>query len=328
MRILGILVGIIIAGLLSAVLYIGPEIFSILPPKELSRSPIVREVPDGISPSGKTSPPTKSVEKAVTEAKSVAEGALNKLTEKAVEIVREISLAPPLVRPDGGDRGDLSVEGIYVWTNVKRHLTGVPRSFLRSESLNEIARRRALDMFTKQYFEHTSPEGRGASEVAAEVGYEFVAIGENIALGNFENDEDLVTAWMNSPGHRANILSPKFVELGVAVEAGTFKGQSTWIGVQIFGKPLSLCRLPDERSKTDIERNRNQIHVYDAKLKGLNAELESLRARDPVPAEEYNQKVAEYNVLVNQINPLNIETKRLVDFYNEGVQVFNLCVTN
>jgi uncharacterized protein YkwD len=93
-------------------------------------------------------------------------------------------------------------------------------------------------MFENQYFAHESPTGEKVSDLAKKFGYDFLLIGENLAMGNFSSDEDLVLAWMESPGHRENILNEKYQEIGVAVKKGIFEGKEVWIAVQHFGLPF------------------------------------------------------------------------------------------
>jgi uncharacterized protein YkwD len=52
--------------------------------------------------------------------------------------------------------------------------------------------------------------------LAKKVNYEYVVVGENLAEGDFTSDADLVKGWMDSPGHRANILNTKYEEIGIA----------------------------------------------------------------------------------------------------------------
>src|SRR6185369_15716694 len=107
--------------------------------------------------------------------------------------------------------------------------------------LDKAAKKKLDDMFAQQYFEHINPQGKGPSDLAKSVGYDYIAIGENLALGNFKNDAELVQAWMDSPGHRANILNKQYTEIGVAVGQGTYEGKKTWLAVQEFGRPTSSC---------------------------------------------------------------------------------------
>jgi len=120
------------------------------------------------------------------------------------------------------------------------------------------------DIFEKQYFAHISPEGLGPSDLAEKSGYEYIMIAENLALGNFKDDNTLVNAWMDSPGHRANILNNRYTEIGVAVGKGFFSESNennkeeiateVWIAVQEFGLPLSSCPKPEESLLNTIER--------------------------------------------------------------------------
>jgi len=94
--------------------------------------------------------------------------------------------------------------------------------------LDVIASERADDMIQKQYFSHYSPSGEGATDVAQRAGYPYKHLGENIAMGSFQTDDKIVTAWMQSPGHRQNILSEGCSEIGVAVKRGRMKGEEVW----------------------------------------------------------------------------------------------------
>ena len=88
-------------------------------------------------------------------------------------------------------------------------------------------------MFAKQYFAHVAPDGGKAELLAADFGYEYIIIGENIAMGQ-RTPQEVMTAWMNSPGHRGNILSTAFTEIGVGV-AKSKSGSYYW--TQMFIRP-------------------------------------------------------------------------------------------
>lgn len=98
------------------------------------------------------------------------------------------------------------------------------------------AQAKANDMAAKSYFAHTAPTGETPWHWFKEVGYDFTYAGENLAV-YFSDSADVERAWMNSPGHRANILSPYFTEIGVATAEGTYQGQATTFVVQEFGAP-------------------------------------------------------------------------------------------
>ena len=121
-----------------------------------------------------------------------------------------------------------TAEGCDVITlvNDRRAQAGV-RALRFDPALARAAQAHAEDMLARNYFDHVSPDGRRFSDRAAAAGYQGFATGENIAQGQ-RSAVEVMNAWMNSSGHRRNILSSDSNEIGVGV-AGR-----TW--VQVFGK--------------------------------------------------------------------------------------------
>ncbi|HYC34592.1 MAG TPA: CAP domain-containing protein, partial [Candidatus Paceibacterota bacterium] len=150
------------------------------------------------------------------------------------------NLPDPLISKKAAVSGNLTVSVIVTETNNQRKANGLSELGV-NELLTRAAQMKLDDMFKNQYFEHESPDGKGPGEVAEAAGYRFLTVGENLALGSFADEKDLVQAWMDSPGHRANILGTQFTEIGIAAKKGMFKGEEVWIAVQEFGKPLSAC---------------------------------------------------------------------------------------
>jgi len=101
--------------------------------------------------------------------------------------------------------------------------------------LLEAAQAKADDIINDQYFSHSSPEGKKFSSWVKETGYEYIRVGENLAI-HFTDNVNLVHAWMESPEHRRNILNPYYEDTGIAVSYGTWKGKDTYVVVQIFGQ--------------------------------------------------------------------------------------------
>ncbi|WP_052088353.1 CAP domain-containing protein [Paenibacillus wynnii] len=85
------------------------------------------------------------------------------------------------------------------------------------DSLNKLAATKATDMRTNQYFSHTSPTYGSPFEMMGTFGITYRAAGENIAMGQ-KTPQEVMTAWMNSPGHRKNILSVDFNYIGVGFD--------------------------------------------------------------------------------------------------------------
>ncbi len=240
-------------------------------------------------------------------------------------IKREISNSGKLIFSEENHNSFLTVEGVFNYTNIRRQENGLS-PFSSDTDLNQIARLRLDDMFANQYFEHVSPLGKSASSEAEVVWYEYISIGENIALGNFKDDETLVTAWMNSPGHRANIVSEKFTELGVAVKRGMYEGRETWIAVQIFARPLSECPSIDSNLKIQIENTNRSIEENERELSIRKTELDRMERERGQNRAEYEKAVGEYNKLVEETNILIDKVKSLVFTYNIQVRAFNTCI--
>ena len=109
-----------------------------------------------------------------------------------------------------------------------------------SPLLTAAAQEKADDMAAAGYFAHTSPTGVTPWHWFDQVGYKYTYAGENLAV-NFSDSQDVETAWMNSPDHRANILNPHYTEIGIATAQGTYNGSPTVYVVQLFGRPAPVA---------------------------------------------------------------------------------------
>ncbi|MGG0736476.1 CAP domain-containing protein [Niallia taxi] len=102
-------------------------------------------------------------------------------------------------------------------TNAERAKNGLPALTLDT-NLSKVARAKSEDMSKNNYFDHTSPTYGSPFAMMKQFGISYKAAGENIAKGQ-TTPEQVVKAWMNSEGHRANILSDKFTHIGVGYVA-------------------------------------------------------------------------------------------------------------
>ena len=134
-----------------------------------------------------------------------------------------------------GYAANITPERVIELTNQKRAELGLA-PLTTNPLLNEVAQRKAADMFAFNYWAHTSPSGRDPWSFFKEVGYKYIYAGENLAR-DFMNSEGVVEAWMNSPTHKDNIVNPNYKEIGVAVVNGTLNGVETTLVVQVFGTP-------------------------------------------------------------------------------------------
>ena len=118
--------------------------------------------------------------------------------------------------------------------NAQRRKAGAPALKLNPD-LQQAAQAHAQDMLARSFFAHKSPSGTTVRERSRKAGYEWRTIGENIAEGQ-TSVQEVVTTWMDSPGHRRNILNADFRELGVGLVIGKGRnGEYRVIWVQNFG---------------------------------------------------------------------------------------------
>ncbi len=99
--------------------------------------------------------------------------------------------------------------------------------------LSRVARYKSQDMINKNYFSHTSPTYGSPFNMMEQFGLKFSAAAENIAYGQ-RTAQEVVTAWMNSAGHRANILSASYSQTGVGAAK---KADGTLYWTQMFIRP-------------------------------------------------------------------------------------------
>ncbi|MFQ4137054.1 CAP domain-containing protein [Nodosilinea sp. PGN35] len=115
--------------------------------------------------------------------------------------------------------------------NVERQRVNAPPLVL-NEQLTAAAQRHAQDMATSRRMSHTGSDGSTMRSRIDATQYSWSTIGENVAMGQ-PTAAAVMNAWMNSPGHRQNILNPAFRELGVGHATGG--NRPYW--VQVFARP-------------------------------------------------------------------------------------------
>lgn len=114
---------------------------------------------------------------------------------------------------------------VVTLVNQQRAKYGL-QSLTQNWQLSRVARYKSQDMVKLNYFGHTSPTYGSPFTMMQNFGIRFTAAGENIAMGQ-RSAQEVMNAWMNSPGHRANILSPAYNQIGVGV-AKTSSGVYYW----------------------------------------------------------------------------------------------------
>lgn len=238
----------------------------------------------------------------------------------------------PLIVPDkyaSSEVGALDAQRIIHYTNEERIKEGI-RPLLENSLLDQAALAKVNHMFDEQYFEHVAPiSGLDVVHWVGTVGYSYIVVGENLAMGGFKSEEEMVDAWMNSPGHRENILKTSYQEIGVAVGKGRFGDREVWMGVQVFGTPTSACPTINAELLVTIEANQASVDAIEKTLNVLSGTIQN--AAQPETQEEYEVYVAlvgEYNSLVARHDALVATLTENVTLYNAQVQAYNSCVTS
>jgi uncharacterized YkwD family protein len=117
---------------------------------------------------------------------------------------------------------------VFELVNQERQKQGLKPLQLDTK-LSDVAREKSKDMMNKNYFSHTSPTYGSPFDMMKQFGIEYRTAGENIAKGQ-QTPEEVMNGWMNSDGHRKNILNPNFTHIGV----GYVKGNGSTYWTQMF----------------------------------------------------------------------------------------------
>lgn len=251
----------------------------------------------------------------LSQIESGDEGNISSSTTKQV-------YAPPPLKSNENNVGSLTKSGTIRETNIRRGQNDLPK-LIENEKLDQSAMLKAKDILNKQYFEHVSPQGTGPSDLADKVGYDYIVIGENLALGGFEDDAALMNAWMSSAGHRENILNSGFREIGVATIKGKYEDKTVWVAVQEFGTPGSACPSIDPNLKKTLDENQKTISEMKNEIDSQKENLKSIQKGDH---STYLDAVKTYNDLASRYNDLVGETKATAKKLNSQIENYNSCL--
>lgn len=162
-------------------------------------------------------PPKPSVPKKTTTKRSPATPTTRTPAQAAI-ITPTIPVAPPTSKYS---QSAYEKTAILNAINVERRASGL-QAVSFNNLLNQAAYNKSHDMLTRNYFAHTAPDGKSDLDFIKASGYPYQAVGINLAMGSFKSADDLVQAWMNSPGHRKNILADFGKEIGIGIDGQYF----------------------------------------------------------------------------------------------------------
>ena len=133
------------------------------------------------------------------------------------------------------ESNEITLENTLALMNAYRAESGLPPLHLDAK-LSEAAEDRMRDMEYGGWWSHVSPEGKPPFEWIKLREYDYLYAGENLAAG-YETARVLVQSWMESPGHRANIMGAQFADCGIAIIEGSTKGPAMGKSVVVlFGR--------------------------------------------------------------------------------------------
>lgn len=136
----------------------------------------------------------------------------------------------------------VSLNDLYAATNQARANNGMGPLTLNAK-LNNGAQAKANDMIAKNYWSHTAPDGTQPWVFFVNAGYTYLRAGENLAYG-FDTSGGVVNGWMNSPGHKANILGA-YNDVGFGIANGpNYQGGQNTVIVAFYGTAQAVAAAP------------------------------------------------------------------------------------
>ena len=170
--------------------------------------------------------PTFTTTEATTETTTQAIKPTFTTTETTTETTTRITETTTEITTSTVDNGVASK--LLNLVNKARNENGLSSLKLNS-SLSNVAQKKAEDMKNNNYFSHTSPIYGSPFDMIKNFGISYKTAGENIAKGQ-KTAEDVFNAWMNSSGHRANILNKNFTQMGIGYTSGNTYWSQMFIG--------------------------------------------------------------------------------------------------
>ncbi|MGZ8868081.1 MAG: CAP domain-containing protein [Thermoanaerobaculia bacterium] len=165
---------------------------------------------------------------------------------RSIQHMRSVLILAIVITAGGvAPAAEITTETVVSEMNIHREAAGL-LPLRHDDRLLRAADSRMRDMEELAYWGHIAPDGRSPFEMIGPQGYDYRNAGENLAAG-FETAEVLVQSWMESKGHRDNIMSPVYQDCGVSVIEGATTGRRIGRSVVVlFARPTSPS-APDQR---------------------------------------------------------------------------------
>ena len=184
-------------------------------------------------------------------------------------------------------------------TNHQRRQAGLSELTV-SQRLSSAALAKGQHMFGNQYWAHTAPDGTQPWFFFRQADYDYLVAGENLAR-DFADSSSMVSAWMASPTHKANILNPKYKEIGIAVIDGTLEGYETTVVVQFFATPQSVAAKPSVPAAIQVSEESPLTTPEPAPVTVTVEETSPVVTPDQLPESSANRRPSQ--VLASRLVP-------------------------
>lgn len=184
-----------------------------------------------------------------------------------------------------GVSSNIDQKRIIELTNQERAKLGL-NSVSENSTLDQAAAAKAQNMFEENYWAHFAPSGKTPWDFILGAGYKFSYAGENLAK-NFTSSDEVVTAWMNSPSHKENLLSAKYKDIGIAVVDGVLDGQQTTLVVQMFGTSSFGTKAQAETTPPPQAKNVALESTAQVSISGENINVPKIEIEKASPLPVY-----------------------------------------
>ena len=222
----------------------------------------------------------------------------------------------------------IDFDNIYALHNSERIKKSLKELTINQLLINS-ATNKAEAMLASDCWSHYCPDGKSPWDFFKAAGYEYIYAGENLGEG-FTTNEALMSAWMNSPTHRSNILNGEFDEIGIGFAKGNYQGiKDNIIVVVHFGKSDSVQADSNQVIDKPVVNNDNippTISYDDFSVKEINSDsndrylitfynsdVESFNISNNIPASKISPNTWQLSITKEQANQLSSITISAAD---------------
>jgi hypothetical protein len=211
---------------------------------------------------------------------------------------------------------NVSISALLQETNIQRSDNGQLALSLNSK-LSQAAQAKANDMAKRDYWSHTTPDGEQPWQFITAAGYDYTSAAENLAYG-FDSSNGTVSGWMNSAGHRANLLNNTYSDVGFGIaNAPNYQGDGEeTIVVAMYAKPNGIA------SPATLQTGRKDTAAAPETSKPAEQQQTNPEQTAPAPTTEQSQpEVKSQQAVVAQtpkIEDLKARQVSRLDVLTEG----------